>query len=556
MFLGMDVRRRFSLWALTAAVTLSACSGSTSTGATPDNDALLALVRSHCTDLAAPGLGEGTLCVDNGFRPETDDFSFANWGRSPEADANVTIQTLVDLFGRAAVCAPGPETECVLRPATVQRLEEWNNALAGGRCEGFAAMSARFLLGLERPSEYREGAADVADLRRDDPRLDEALAYWWATQFLPEVVDRAAQSRTRSPLALVDEIIVGLAGGLGLTLGLYDDGAGHSVTPFAVTRRDDVFVVHIYDNNHPGERREIIVDPETDTWRYARAVRGADASWTDWSGGTGSFEVTPMSARKGPFRCDFCTAPEDGADTEISIASREPSSSGRLRITTASSGTFEVTPTGIENSIPGVTWRTTKGGQGNLVVTLPATVVEFDIAVVREVAAVPAGDVVVSLRRAGNPDLQIQGDLAAPGSKTPPVVLVRADDTTVVAPDNAVARVSIATATGLSRTTLEAGGELMVRTLSTNSIEVSLKGVGAARLADDERLLERTLAGSADGLDVTERLQTAVPVAPPRRPNFSPAPPTTTSPPRQSTTTTTIDPDEGPAPSIVVTLPD
>ena len=525
----------------------------------PDNEALLALVESHCTDLAAPGLGEGTLCVDNGFRPETDDFSFANWGRSPEADANITIQTLVDLFGRAAVCAPGPETECMLRPATVQRLEEWNNALAGGRCEGFATLSARFLLGMEHPSDYRRGASEVADLRRSDPRLDEALAYWWSTQFLPEVVDRAAQSRAKSPLALVDEIIVGLAGGLGLTLGLYDDGAGHSVTPFAVTRRGDNFIVHIYDNNHPGERREIMVDPTNDTWSYPRAVRGSDASWSDWSGGTGTFEVTPMSARRGPFRCDFCTALETDADTEISIVSREPTSVGRLLISTASSGAFAVTSAGIENSIPGLTWRATKGGPANVVVKIPSTITEFDISVVRDIDSVPAGDVVVGLRRHGNPDLQVQGDLAAPRADAAPVVLVRRDGTTVVAPDTAVARVSIATGTGLSRTTIDAGGELVVRTLSSAAIEISLKGVGTARLLDDERHVERTVTRSGEGLRVDSASVSAVPVAPARRPNFTsgsqtsvPRTPSTTSP----SSSTTIDPDEGPAPSIVVTLPD
>jgi len=81
--------------------------------------------------LDAPELGDGKICVDNGFRIKADDFSFSNWGRSIEADANVTIQTLIDLFGHSAVCIGGPSTECVMRPQTVQKLDEWNNALAG-----------------------------------------------------------------------------------------------------------------------------------------------------------------------------------------------------------------------------------------------------------------------------------------------------------------------------------------------------------------------------------------------------------------------------------------
>lgn len=553
----MAVRRRKSTGRFAALVLVcAACSSSPSTDIKPaGDDSLVALVESHCTDLAAPGLGEGTLCVDSGFRPDVDDFSFTNWGRSAEADANVTIQTLVDLFGRAAVCAPGPETECILRPATVQRLEEWNNALAGGRCEGFAALSARFLLGMERPSDYRRGAVAVADLRRSDARLEQALAYWWATQFLPEVTDRAAQSRTRSPLALVDEIIVGLAGGLGLTLGLYDEGTGHAVVPFAVTRRNDVFVVHVYDNNHPGERREVLVDSSTNSWTYPRAVRGADATWNDWSGATGSIEITPMSARQGPFRCDFCTSLPDSADTEISIASREPSSPGRLRIV-STAGTFAVTATGIDNSIEGATWRTTKGGASNLIVTIPASAGGLDVSVTREVASVPAGDVVIGVRRPGNPDLQVQGNLASASADAAPVLLVRDEGTTVLAPAGATARVSIASETGLSRTTVDAGGELLVRTIAKDAIEVSLKGVGVARLVDDKDHVERTINATDNALTVETAIVAPVPITVQQRHNFDRDTSTTIVSSTVPSTTPATDPDDGPAPSIVVTLPD
>ncbi|MFM9225057.1 MAG: hypothetical protein ACKOQ1_00240, partial [Actinomycetota bacterium] len=48
----------------TSALVATACTGSGTTN--PNTAALVALVDSHCTDLAAPGLGEGTLCVDNG----------------------------------------------------------------------------------------------------------------------------------------------------------------------------------------------------------------------------------------------------------------------------------------------------------------------------------------------------------------------------------------------------------------------------------------------------------------------------------------------------------
>jgi len=153
---------------------------------------LVTQIASHCTDLDAPELGDGKLCIDNGFRISADDFSFSNWGRSTEADANVTIQTLIDLFGHSAVCVDGPSTECVMRPITSQKLEEWNNALAGGRCEGLATLSTRFFLKLDDPTSFNHDATRVADLHRGNQLLDSNIVYWWATQFLTEVADRAA----------------------------------------------------------------------------------------------------------------------------------------------------------------------------------------------------------------------------------------------------------------------------------------------------------------------------------------------------------------------------
>ena len=148
--------RPYFLGLLIASVFLTACATFSTKSPTTisTTESLMSQIASHCTDLDAPELGEGKMCVDNGFRIKADDFSFSNWGRSTEADANVTIQTLIDLFGHSAVCVDGPSTECVIRPTTVQKLEEWNNALAGGRCEGLATLSTRFLLKLDDPTTF------------------------------------------------------------------------------------------------------------------------------------------------------------------------------------------------------------------------------------------------------------------------------------------------------------------------------------------------------------------------------------------------------------------
>lgn len=544
---------------LVAVSVVSACAGNEPASMFPDTDEVVARIDAYCTDLEAAELGGGTLCIDNGFRVDADDFTFANWGRSVEADANVTIQTLVDLFGRSNVCAPGPDDECVLRPTTIQKLEEWNTALSGGRCEGLAALSARFHMRLDHPSMFRAGATSVADLERGDGSLNEAIVYWWTTQFIPEVADRAAASRGKSPLQLVEELIVGLANSTGHTIGLYFGSTGHAVTPFAVTRRDDDFVVHVYDNNHPGERREIIVDSRSNEWTYRGAARRLDGTAVDWAGGTGTFELTPMSARKGPFTCPFCTTERFDAPTVVTLASRDPDAPGYLSLSSRQ-GSIVASADSVVNSIPGATYTVSKGRTGGLVtVTLPTAVGDFDLSVTRNSGQVPAADVVVTVQRAGFGLVQVSGDVTVAGgaaSAPGPVLRARTDDITVRAPDARVARVSVAAGDTITRRTLAAGETLVVSRATSDTIEVSLKGSNGfdhgrvpVGLGSDDRTREVTLTLNADGAITADTSRIApVPITPSASVNFVPGAarvPATTAPPPATT-----------VPSIEVSEPD
>jgi hypothetical protein len=522
------------------------------------DSAVVERIIANCTNLNAPELGEGKLCIDNGFRINDDDFAFANWGRSLQADANVTVQTFVDLFGRSSVCTSGPENECVLRPATLQKLEEWNTALSGGRCEGLATLSTRFFMNLDHPSMFRTDASAVSELQRGDGSLDASLVYWWATQFLPEVADRAAASRQRTPLQLVDDVIVGLANSVGYTVGMYFGNSGHAVTPFAVTHRDTHFVIHVYDNNFPGERREILVDTRTNTWAYANASTRIDGKKIDWEGTTGTLELTPMSARKGPFRCSFCTTTSSSSPTVITLASRDTNAAGYLYITSRT-GIIEATPTQLTNTIPGATYVIGKGATGGLAtVTLPADIGDFDVEVRRLSQDVPAADVVLGIQRPGDGLVQVSGDLAhtvvSTARTSTSVLAVRSDTTTIRAPQQNVARVSIAAGSALSRRTLAAGEHMTVSRIAENSIEVSLKGsqgedFGRIPIAvnPDERTREIDLVVNQQGqLAPNNSLLAPVQIAPSTTMNFTPR---ATPMPSRPTTTTTI-------PSIEVSEPD
>ena len=543
--------RPYFLWVTLSFVFLSACS--TFSAESPTNTlstaALVSQIESHCTDLDAPELGEGKMCIDNGFRIKADDFSFSNWGRSTEADANVTIQTLVDLFGHSAVCVDGPSTECVMRPTTVQKLEEWNNALAGGRCEGLATLSTRFLLRLDDPSAFNSAATRVSDLQRGNQLLDSTIVYWWATQFLTEVSDRAATSRTKSPLQLVDDLIQGLANGVGYTVGLYFGSSGHAVTPFAVTQRGNDFIIHVYDNNFPGVRKEIVVNGTTNSWTYAAARAQPDGSSADWTGTTGTLELTPMSSRKGPFECSFCSTSTIATDTVLTIASRDPAAAGYTSITTRNGQRIEASPDGVINTITGSTYAISKGLGGGLVtIHIPKTVTDFDVEVRRGSSVIPAADVVVAIQRPNMANIQVSGDLAhtvvGSSSNNSTLIAVRSDSTSISAPVENSARLSIAAGGQLSRTELPSGHTLLIHRIKDNAIEVAIKGENDSEISstsliasENSPATEVTLSINELGAIVaTSSTVEPVPVHVPRITNFIPGKnrpatsPTTTDP--------------------------
>ena len=551
--------RPYFLGLIIASVFLSACATFSakppSTNSTVES--LVTQIASHCTDLDAPELGEGKMCVDNGFRIKADDFSFSNWGRSTEADANVTIQTLIDLFGHSAVCVDGLSTECVMRPTTVQKLVEWNNALSGGRCEGLATLSTRFLLKLDNPTTFNPDATQVADLQRGNQILESAIVYWWATQFLSEVSDRATTSRTKSPLQLVDDLIQGLANGVGYTVGLYFGSSGHAVTPFAVTRRGKDFIIHVYDNNFPGVRKEIVVNGTTNSWTYSAARAQPDGSNIDWTGAMGKLELTPMSSRKGPFKCSFCSTSTTATDTVLTIASRDPAAAGYTFITTRDGQRIEASSDGVINTIVGSTYSVSKGLGGGLVtIHIPNTVTDFDVEMRRGSSVIPAADVVVAIQRPLAANIQVSGDLAhtvvGSPSKSTTLIPVRSDSTSVSAPSENSARLSIASGGQLSRTELPRGHTLLIHQIEDNAIEVAIKGENGTEItstslnaSENSAATEVTLAINELGaIVVTTTDVEPVPVRVPGTINFTPGKKKPPSP------TTTTDPA-----SIEVALP-
>jgi len=546
----LEGKRRVA--AVVAMVLCTSCSGPGG-GTAPQSTStagIVARLASHCTDVVSDDLGEGTLCVDSGFRTDVDQFPFANWGRSPQADMNVTVQTLVDLFGHSAVCMPGPQTACILRPRTMQKLDEWNVALGGGRCEGIATLSERMHLRYETADEYSAGANSPSQLERSNTRLAQSIVYWWATQFVPEVARPAAESRRKSPLRLVDDLIRGLANGAGHTVGLYFAGTGHSVTPFAVTRRGDDFVIHAYDNNQPGIRAEIVVSGTTDTWSFRPGTSGGDAA-AEWRGGTGTLELTPMAARQGPFTCPFCNDPTPNEATTVTVANQADAPPNRVMIDAGDAGTIEETESGFVIGITGATVEHAKAGATSAVtITIPSSVSSLAVELrhVREQET----ESVVTVRRPGMADIQVRNArstaLVGAAKVTAPLLTVTPRSTTVSARVNDTV-VSLAGATNLASVTVARNDSLVVTPVDVDTIEVSYKGTAGSSTVNlplrPSGAVTTELVMSKGHIDSRQRPTTEQSVGPARTTRSSPLPPATST----TATPTTV-------PTIEVTLPD
>lgn len=325
-------------------------------------------------DAAAAGLGEGELCVDSGFRLSKNDFAFPNWSGIEGDTDDMDTGTLIRLFGAATVCTSGTTADdCVLNPSAESTLAQWASALDGGRCEGMSTLALRYFLGLQDPSEAESGSSDAVALQRPQLTIDQEINTWWATQFMPEVRSAAAESRKLEPVALVARLIDGLKKKTGYTIGIYGNGYGHSVTPFAVTKNAGVYSIHIYDNNYPGKNAVITVDEKTNKWSYDEAAVNPDGEGSTWSGGKGTIELTPMDARKGPFSEEFgavTSGVKGSAILGVAVKSTKGQPAAGLLVTTASGKHAGIVNSQIVSDIPGVVYTVGKGGLGTSLVTL------------------------------------------------------------------------------------------------------------------------------------------------------------------------------------------
>ena len=244
----------------------------------------------------------GDVVFDFGFIPEENGFSFENYGDDIPA-TNLTADELRRMFGDE-VCADINGDECILTPPAEQWMEQINGDMAGGHCEGMAVLSLMMYTGQVSPTDF--GGELASELDINDEALQREIAYWWATQ----AVDPTASSVIRgTPMEILETIEQMDVNGETYTIGIYNDhGEGHAITPFGVEDKGDgLYAILAYDNNYPGEVRELFVDSRDNSWTYETSINPQVESDV-WSGNadTGTLDLTPTSARLEIQACPFC----------------------------------------------------------------------------------------------------------------------------------------------------------------------------------------------------------------------------------------------------------
>ena len=263
---------------------------------------------------------QGELVADNGFRPEVDGFAFENYGNDVEPE-NLGPAEVADLFGDQ-VCLSGSGEDCALIPAAQEWMENQNEGMAGGHCQGFSVGALRFYHELLDQEDY--GAEQTAALDIiGNVELQQSIAEHFTYQFLPPIVDGRVKG---TPSEVLQKLADALNSGEELyTLGVYkpDLSGGHAITPFAVEDKGDgQYAILVYDNNFPGTTRAVEVDTNEETWSYVSGTNPDELGQVyEGNAETQTLELDPTLPVEEEYSpCPFCDGAVAGdAETKGSV---------------------------------------------------------------------------------------------------------------------------------------------------------------------------------------------------------------------------------------------
>jgi hypothetical protein len=266
----------------------------------------------------------GNVVADSGFRPENHGFVFQNYGSvlsNGSQPTNLTVDDLRSMFGDA-VCQSTANGTCTLSPGAKAWLDQTNQQMTAGHCYGFAVASS--LLWQDKLAEQDYGGTATPGLRiTDNQSLQRRIAVDWASQLVDSVRSKIVTGTPNDVLnRLMTELRPGPAELYTVAFWKPDGAGGHAVTPFAIEDRGGgQFSLLIYDNNWPGETRDIKFDTNTNTWAYAAALNPDQPhELYEGTADTKSLALYPTFPGLGPQPCPFCETRTVGGGVTLSDA--------------------------------------------------------------------------------------------------------------------------------------------------------------------------------------------------------------------------------------------
>jgi hypothetical protein len=204
---------------------------------------------------------------------------------------------MVAMFGNGVEICTSTSSPCTLTAEAAAWARMVNQARSSGHCEGLAVMSA---------SRFQEKSTPATFSLQNSGDTTHAIMRAFATQFLPEVQDAISIWINKSLEEKLDELKNSFATGkLNYTLGLYTEGGGHALLPYAVEYPTPTTPkILLYDSNWPGKNRYVDVDLNAKTWRFSFSGEDPANDTAAWTGGPQDMDLTPLTAREGS--CPFC----------------------------------------------------------------------------------------------------------------------------------------------------------------------------------------------------------------------------------------------------------
>ena len=251
--------------------------------------------------------------ADTGFLPDRDGFSFPNYG-GPDGDwkpVNLTAFEIQRLFGDRVIASRNGD-QIVLTPPGQKWLQQQSDGMNGGHCEGMAVLST--LLYDKKVDLRKFGVQNTFDLNlRTNILLQREIGFWFVTQATFPSRNGTIKG---TPVEILDRLIDSLKPNATetYTVGVYAQPplkGGHAVTPYAVEDMGGgIFHVLVYDNNHVGTARRLIVDRNKNTWELSLSTNPSEAE-APWRGDADSrtFEICASAPRLTQQDCPFCDEP-------------------------------------------------------------------------------------------------------------------------------------------------------------------------------------------------------------------------------------------------------